>query len=360
MWFSTIVVAAGLAGLAAWMAYRRGRRPARDSAAAIRATTEQAPASPGPTSAAEFGSNSGALALANAKAAERLWRLAFTAPTHSADLADPTLGIAHRRVQANVTAILQVDRLDPAFFPRRPALMPQLLQAVDDPRVESDKLSRIIAHDPVLAADVLRLANSSLYRASAGPIETIQRAVVVCGVDALRGMLAAAMLRPVFRATRKNFPRLPRLLWERTERASRAAGLYVMATGAQQDRFEAQFVVLLAALGPLVVYSAALDVYSRNPHLTPSGELCVDLIVALAPGVSAHIARHWQVSPRLQAALENGAETLATARCAGELLGTLSLLESQTLISGDERLELVQAAGLPTDLATDIGMRIRG
>jgi HD-like signal output (HDOD) protein len=250
------------------------------------------------------------------------------------------------RVRNNIEAMLLVDTVDPKYFPRRPALLPQLLQAVDDPSVRSERLSRMIAHDPVLTADVLRLANSSLYRLSPTPIETIQRAIVVCGVDALRGMLAAALMRPVFRATRRNFPRLPRMLWERTERAARAAELYAMETKSH-DRFEAQLVVLLSALGPLVVYGAALDVFARNPHFPPNGALCVELIGSLAPQMSRRIAQEWQTSARLVAALENSpAETLTVALHVGELLGTLCFLESQTVISRQDRLEAIAAAGI--------------
>jgi HD-like signal output (HDOD) protein len=302
------------------------------------------------------------LERANDAAAERLWRVAFAAPPPSSD--DPAVPMAaakvHGRVRDNVTAKLQLDALDETYFPRRPVLLPQLLQAIDDPRAEADKLSRIIARDPVLTVDVLRLANSSLYRVSPTPIESIPRAIVVCGVEGLRGMLVVAMVRPVFRATSKNFPRFPRLLWERTERAARAAELYAMAT-MPPDRFEAQLVVLLAALGPLVVYSAVMDVYSRNAHIAPSGELCVELIGALTPAVATRLARGWQTSPRLFGALENSpAETLTVVRQAGELLGTLSLLEAQSVMSSDECREMVDAAGLPAELAADISTRLLG
>jgi HD-like signal output (HDOD) protein len=192
---------------------------------------------------------------------------------------------------------------------------------------------------------------------SSAPIETIKRAIAVCGLDSLRGILAAAMLQPVFRATRTNFPRLPRLLWERTERAARAAELYAVKRH-PQDRFEAQLVVLLSALGPLVVYSAAVDGYSRAPRLTPNPALFVELIETLGAQISVRIARDWQTSPRLVAGLErSNTESLATALQVGELLGTLSLLESQTVISRDERVELIDSAGLPDDLG-DIWERL--
>jgi HD-like signal output (HDOD) protein len=293
--------------------------------------------------------------MAGDLATQRLWRLAFGAPAEP----QPVAG-AHARVRELICAVLQVDTIDPKYFPRRPALMPQLLQAVNDPNAASDKLSRMIAHDPVLTADVLRLANSSLYRVTPAPIETIKRAIVVCGVDSLRGMLAAAMLQPVFRASRTNFPRLPRMLWERTERAARAAELYAAHTH-PQDRFEAQLVVLLSALGPLVVYSAALDGYSRAPRLTPNPALFVDLIDTLGPQMSQRIARDWQTSPRLVAALDrSNEESLSIALQVGELLGTLSFLESQTVIAQDERLEILGNAGLTGDLTNGIWGQLSG
>jgi len=369
---------AGLLMLVGWLAYRRRRaadRLTENPAAPVTAWSGSAakpegsgstsagsaltPAGLAPTSAGlaltSAGSATGATAVevAGELASQRLWRLAFGAPTKAAPLER-----GHARVREFICAVLEVDSLNPDYFPRRPALMPQLLQAVNDPGAASEKLSRMIAHDPVLTADVLRLANSSLYRTSPAPVESVQRAIVVCGVDALRGILATAMLRPVFRASRTNFPRLPRMLWERTERAARAAELYALKTN-PEDRFDAQLVVLLRALGPLVVYSAALDGYSRSLKLPPNPALFVELIGTLAPQMSLRIARDWQTSPRLLSVLErSGEENLASALHVGELLGTLSFLESQTVISPEERLDSVNSAGLTADVVDDIWARL--
>jgi hypothetical protein len=347
---AAIVIASMVAGIGAWLVYRRyrGQGTAGVSVAA-RAGNE---ASGRATTAAPV-IDGARIELANSLVAERLWRLAFAATSH-AQFLEP----AHIQLRDSVSAVLKADIPDPKYFPRRPTLMPQLLQAMSDPRAASEKLSRIVAHDPVLASDVLRLANSALYRTSPAPIETIQRAIVVLGVDALRGLVATAMLQPVFRATRTNFPRFPRMLWERTERAARAAEMYSLKTH-PQDRFESQLVVLLSALGPLVVYSAALDAYSRRPDIAPNPTLCVALITALGPQVSLRMARHWETSPRLMAAMERSpGENLAITLCAGELLGTLSLLETQSVISRDEALATARDAGLADAMVTPIWTRL--
>jgi HD-like signal output (HDOD) protein len=334
-------------GLAAWLILRarkpRTLLPPRGFAASKKSQAAASATAP----------DSARAELANNLVTERLWRLAFAATAET----EP-LEAAHARVRDAVCAVLEADTPDPKYFPRRPTLMPQLLRAVDDPRSAPDKLSRIVAHDPVLTSDVLRLANSPIYRTSPAPIETIQRAIVVLGVDALRGLVATAMLQPVFRATRSNFPRFPRMLWERTERAARAAELYALKA-VPQDRFEAQLLILLSALGPLVVYGATLDVYSQRPRLTPNPALFVALTAALGQQVSLRIAQDWETSPRLVAAIERApGEALTMALCAGELLGTLSLLQTQSVISADEALATAKDIGLAETIVAPIWERL--
>jgi hypothetical protein len=343
------IVIACLGSLAAYLMYERVTRkprtplPANGITAAVKSRSVEQTGAPDIARAE----------LTNNLVTERLWKLAFAAP-HESELLQP----AHARVKAWVCAVLQVDTPDPKYFPRRPTLMPQLLRAMDDPSSATDKLSRIIAHDPVLTSDVLRLANSPFHKTSAAPIETIQRAIVVLGADALRGLVAAAMLQPVFRATRSNFPRFPRMLWERTERAARAAELYALKI-LPQERFEAQLLILLSALGPLVVYGATVDVYAKRPRLTPNPALFVALTAALGPQVSLHIARHWEASPRLIAAIERSpAEALTMALCAGELLGTLSLLQTQSVITADEALQTATEVGLADAIIAPIWERL--
>ena len=352
----TIAFAAALSGLGLWVLRRwlRSRprgvdhwdHPPQPSAAGSRVIEKiAAPTAPG-------GVDIGKIAAANALATERLWRLAFAAPAHADELAPADIA-----VKDQVSAVLSADRLDAKFFPRRPTLMPQLMRATQDPHAATERLSRIVAHDPVLTADVLRLANSSRFRTSAQPIETIQRAIVVMGVDALRGLLAMAMMQPVFRASRSNFPRFPRMLWERTERAARAAEAYAMQAG-PEDRFEAQLAILLSALGPLVVYGATLDAYAQSPGSIPNPALCVKITGALGAKMALRIAHHWDTSPRLAAAIEQSARgPLGQALCVGELLGTLSLLQSQHVIDAEEALAIVNGADLSGELLEYVSPR---
>jgi len=352
----TITIAALLGGLGLWAIHRwparrpRGRDhwdqpspPGNDAVGVIEHVGV-----PTPSGAVDIDK----IAAANAQLTERLWRLAFATPAQSETLQPMDLD-----VRDQVAAVIDGACLDAKFLPRRPTLMPQLMRAVEDPKTATERLSRIVAHDPVLAADVLRLANSSRFRTTPQPIETIQRAIVVMGVDALRGLLAVAMMQPVFRASRNNFPRFPRMLWERTERATRAADAFALRV-CREDRFEAQLAILLSALGPLAVYGATLDVYSKSPELCPNPALCVALTSTLGTQMALHIAHQWETSPRLVAAIEKSSrQPLAQALCVGELLGTLSLLESQHVIRDEEAREIANSVDLGGELLESVSAR---
>jgi hypothetical protein len=87
----------------------------------------------------------------------------------------------------------------------------------------------------------------------------------------------------------------------------------------------------------------------------------VELIDTLGPQMSRRIARDWETSPRLLAVLEKpDHDTLAAALHIGELLGTLSLLESQAVISRDERFDILKSAALPENLVDGIWARLAG
>jgi HD-like signal output (HDOD) protein len=355
-----LAVAVALAGGYAFRGAFRRTAPRIAPATPHAAQPATANATGAPVSEAAQGSVT-ALRAINTEVAERLWRYAFGAAT---PLGGP--GAEHAPVQTAVEEALQAVQLEPGYLPRRPALIPQLLRASRDVEAGPASLATIVSQDPVLAGDVLRLANSSYYRITPDPVETVQRAIVVCGVDGLQGLIATALMRPIFRATTQNFPRFAPLLWERSARASAAAERVAMYFR-REDRFEAQLLALLSALGPLAVYRATLEQYARLPELRPSPSLCVRLVNALGPAMAQRIARDWNSSERLVAALDPTVvepalpedRALRLALHGGELLGTLSLLLEENVLIEAESSKIVAESGLPETLTADIWKRLR-
>ena len=80
--------------------------------------------------------------------------------------------------------------------------LPVILATLCDPSSSALDVARVIAHEPGIAARVLRVANSPYYGAS-GSVATLERAFVLLGSDAVRGIAAAACLyRAALRAAK--------------------------------------------------------------------------------------------------------------------------------------------------------------
>lgn len=339
-----IAIAAALAiAVALWWG-RRGatQAPSASSARTSAVGPEEASAAPAPAEAAgddaldsELGSQSTAL-----------WASAL-----SASAFDHGIPPGHEPVMLAARKALAADPLSDKYFPRRPMLMPQLLSAVNDPDAPPLKLAGIISQDPVLTGNILRLANSVYFRLSAVPVESIQRAVVVCGTDGLQSLAATALVQPVFRGGSAEHNRFPAVLWERCTQASIAAEVCARQW-CPADRQAAQLLALLSALGPLVAYRVVEDQYRAQPQMQPAPAVFLQVIDRYARVMAARIATLWQSPPRIVAALQGGqpGDALVRALRAGELLATLSLLAAAGRTTDDECAARAGAAGIPTRL----------
>jgi HD-like signal output (HDOD) protein len=75
--------------------------------------------------------------------------------------------------------------------PAIPKVVQQLIETFDAPEVNVSRVSRLVNTDPMIAAKVLRLANSAYYR-RARAVASIDDAVVFLGLDALRMLVVGA------------------------------------------------------------------------------------------------------------------------------------------------------------------------
>jgi HD-like signal output (HDOD) protein len=70
---------------------------------------------------------------------------------------------------------------------------PRMMAALCDPAISTAAVAALIEKEPTMVARVLRVANSSYYGQSRG-IRTLERALQLLGLDAVRGIAAATCL----------------------------------------------------------------------------------------------------------------------------------------------------------------------
>jgi HD-like signal output (HDOD) protein len=214
----------------------------------------------------------------------------------------------HAPVFQAVQQLLERIEARPEYIPRRPSLLPQLLATVNDNEASFAHMARIIAQDPALTGNLLRIANSPLYRVSGQPVESIERAVTFVGVRGIRSIIAIALLQPVMTSSSGSYGKFPELVWEHTLYSALAAETH--ATQVEKaEPFLAQLCGLLYGLSAIVVFRIVRDQFAAHPHLRADPGSVARLLETWVAPTAGRIAVSWELSPRVQYALES--QTLA-------------------------------------------------
>lgn len=82
-----------------------------------------------------------------------------------------------------------------------PEVTTAIIRLVEDPRSDAAKLQKIVANDPALVSRVLKLVNSAFYGLP-GKVTSIDRAIVMLGLNAVKNLAVAASLGQMFRGTK--------------------------------------------------------------------------------------------------------------------------------------------------------------
>lgn len=231
--------------------------------------------------------------------------------------------------------VLEQLELQPKYLPRRPSLLPKLMSAIGSDENSMRDLATIIGEDGALLGGLLRLANSSFYRVTDKPIESLERAVMMVGTAGIRSLVTTALMHPVLTASRGPFATFPETIWEHTQFAAAAAELH----GAQiehVDVFSARLVTLLHGLATNTVFRIVRDeCVATNIEVKP--DALAWLLEDWVGPTAARIAVSWQLPIEHRTALASRPIENALARSLlfGRLAGAQIVLVKRGKIKED-------------------------
>ena len=249
---------------------------------------------------------------------------------------------ARPEVEAAILAEMQALTGDPenasGLVPRIPDLVAQLLNALSDENISSAVVAAEVGRDLVLVAEVIREANSAYYR-PAKPIETIDGAVAMLGLNGLRMLLARIAFRPLVKVKVQGVARLVApAVWRHSERCAFAAS--VMAPGLSASVFEAYLAGLMQNVGLQVAFQVA-DRHCAG-KVPAAGTFGIALFAA-SRQLSAVIAQHWDFPADVVEAIAGGGDAdapdashLTQALAQGDRIAKLRLLLDAAVIEPDD------------------------
>jgi HD-like signal output (HDOD) protein len=342
----TILLFAALAGAAVFMLGMRvsGKSSAQSSVASSRNETPAASPSP-PLHLSEqplFETQ------ATAAVFDDCFKLAFDVQRFDYEITGQHAAVLAKINQNAAESVHQRE-----YFPRRPMLLPRLMRVLNDDDSTRKEIVQLILEDPALAGSVLQRANSAAYRYSPVPIDSLDRAVVLLGLEGLRGLMATAILQPVFRQPKGYFDNFATLTWEHARRAAAAAEVSARGVG-NADPFVAQLLGLLGPLARIVLFRLTMDTYRERPDILPRAEVFIRGIQTQSANVAGFIASTWQLSDPSIRALQEQTEKispgvmspLGRATYFSDLCGALALLAQRGTYSAEDAQGMLMQQGL--------------
>jgi HD-like signal output (HDOD) protein len=252
---------------------------------------------------------------------------------------------------------------EPRYTPPRPSLLPQLLEVVTDEEASLRGLARIVAQDPQLTGEMLRTANSSLYRVSSTPVESVERAAALLGTRGIRTLISSSLLKPLTGSGRTG--RFGEIIWEHSQYSASAADAWA-ARSQETDPFAAHMVSLLHGLGVVTVYRVLADLYATQPELPRDAVAMASALDASATVAASGIAGNWGLSDRSRQALEAQASDTPTAELTplaralqfGLHAGALTLLCKRGRLTEQEAGDQIVSGGFEGPVATRVWDRL--
>lgn len=246
------------------------------------------------------------------------------------------LDVAPSALEADLSAATEVmDELQQRLsegqldeLPRQPLSLPMLMRALSDETIDRQSLTDIILGDPALTDQLLQMANSPYFRHGDQPIDSVDQAVFMLGLDGIRNVVSAAVMRPMMAARNSREALFAQRVWRWGLTCAKAAELSARVQGADPS---AHFMAgLLPALAYITIRRELHRICRARLNCDPDPAMIRHALARHQWATSQLLAHEWQLPPKFNALLL-GAERPAPRQTQtplndGMIIGTREVL----------------------------------
>lgn len=173
------------------------------------------------------------------------------------------------------------------LLPSLPNVAIQVGQAIKHDYADAKWVARVVQNDPVIAAKLIKVANSARYAGRAS-IASLTDAIARIGLTTTHSLVITFALRELFRCSSPTLNRIMREQWEQ----SRELGAICRVLAAQCGKIEPETALLAGLLHN--IGSVAIITHARDyPELTSNTEVLMGVVGHLKSQVGKMILAYW-------------------------------------------------------------------
>lgn len=239
---------------------------------------------------------------------------------------------------------------DSIELPSYPEVAVQIQRVLGEQSASADRVVRILGAEPVLAARVLKLANSAALNPGGRPISDLRTAVTRLGFDSLRTTVVSFAVSQLKQAQEfKSVERQLSALWQQS--VWMAALAFVLARrGGRFNPETSMLAGLVEGIGRLYILTRA----SRHPALFGDMPTYQGIVRDWQANISRALLEHWNVADEIVTAV-HGAETAGEDERGAPMLADVIVCAS-ILLSCKESPDMLEAKFASNRAARRLGM----
>ncbi len=187
------------------------------------------------------------------------------------------------------------------FVPLLPEQLAKFLDEVKKENTDFDKICAIVKGDIALAGETIRISNSPIYRRAAGPIESIDRAIAVLGLQGVTQIASMLLLKQILDVESNRFKQFGEVLWNHCLECAEACR---MLCDDSDDPFICYLMGLVHDVGKVAMFSCLcrhLDEFGSEN--IDEGKIFKLVMTEHSTWLSATIAKEWDLPNSIVLAL---------------------------------------------------------
>ncbi len=241
-------------------------------------------------------------------------------------------------------------------FQSFPKALKDTLDKIDNDADIKD-IQSSLEQDPILASDVVRLANTVAFSSSGVQITSLQVAVSRVGLESLKKVVTAAVFERMMTTVSPIYFKLfGEKIWQNSLLTAQIAELKAKQAGVES--YTAFFVGIIHDVGKIAIFSELVDAVQQHSGGCEPGSLSFrKVMTSLSKQLTYNIVRSWELPQEIVMPIKQYVvfdkiptdDKLVNILVESKLISELHLLYKEKLISLDEIALIIEKRGFASD-----------
>lgn len=215
--------------------------------------------------------------------------------------------------------ILQPEALL-ADLPVMPTSVATVISLLENQDFDLNELLSVIEQEPSMAAEMVKLANSSKYKRGEKQVTDLQKAFMCMGAEGLKEGVVVVFLKKFSASSNLYFKQFGEKIWNHSFNSAQYSQKLAEQCLSPEDVNTVYLVGLLRNLGTMVIFQLMIEAFKYvDPDAQPNSASFKWLMAEQSLNLTITIAKHWQLPTKiieiLSAQSKDNKEQVAGALC---------------------------------------------